>query len=693
MNYNFLLATVLMLLSPLPVFAQSDTIKAKELDEITVDASRKRLGAQKSVFLPTKDQKKSAMSGPDLVRRLSIPMLKPSGIDGVATLNGKKVNYFIDFMPATQKDLEGMRTTDVKSVEYYEFPTDPRFQGAQHVINFVMVKLNYGGYVRAGGQANILVNSGQADAYGKLQVKSFSFDFFGGLWGRTDRHFGSEQTEIYNLPQPDGAIKTFQRLSITDKAKKHSEEYWLGGRISWLSKNITVRNFVSGSWNRTPIDRQHGSLTYSPAEFPASDYISSANNHSFNISYSGNIFINLPKGNSLSFIPSYTHMHTRTGSEYTETGSAPIINGANDNSNYVGAQLRFNHSFGKAGTLMTAASGSYLSHKTSYSGSSDVFDQADNSSAMASLSYSATLGKIYIYAGGAVAWYKNKLGRTKETGLQPSANISAQWSATQRQSLSLGFAYNSQTPSDNLKSTAVVKVSPLMSITGNPGLSPVDNYNFNASYTYMLRSNLSLSAYGSADLIHNRYVTAYTATSEGILRTYLQPAGAFRLFTYGISSSLSLLSDALNLNASLQQTHTHNGNPYNWNKNTVNLNLGAFFYKGNFNFGAYYVTPIHSAESNSGVWTKRLPIYYLQAGWSNGALKARILLRDFAKWDYKGARSEMKGGPYSYSATSYSVSNHAFVKLEVYYTLGFGKKVTDRNESYRAGDISTGILK
>lgn len=693
MSCKSLLAAAILLLHAPAVPAQNDTIRSKELDEVTVEASRYRLGAEKSSFTPTKDQKKSAMSGPDLVRRLAIPRLKPSGMDGVTTLNGKEVKYFIDFMPATKPDLDGMRTTDVKRVEYYEFPTDPRFQGAQYAVNFVMAKLQYGGYVRAGGQANILANSGQADTYGKMQYKAMSFDFFGGLWGRNSKHIGQTRTEIFRLPQPDGLIKEFERLSITDRAKEKRDTYWLGGRISWLSKGITLRNYVGAEWNRTPVNRNHGSVTYTPADFPASDYTSGSNSRDVVVSYSGNLFVQLPKGNSINFIPEYAHSHTRTNSEYAESSTAPIINGANDNSDRVGGQLRFNHSFGKAGTLMTMASATYQNHKTRYSGTSDIFDEAENAAVQASIRYSATINKIYIYASGAFEWYKNKLGSTKETGVHPYAGISLQWSPDSRQAASLSLSYSSDFPSDNYKSSAIVKISPLMSITGNPALRPVGAYGINASYSYMVRPNLSVSAYGSANLYHNRYVTAYTASAEGILRTYMQPAGAFRQLSYGISSSLSLLNNALNLNADISHSHTHNGNPYNWSKNSVNFSAGVFFYKGNFNFGGYYIAPVHTSGVYDGIRTINRSIYYLQAGWSNGALKARVLIRDFARWHYNGIRQSMQSKDYSYSTLSFSDSNHAFVKLELYYTLSFGKKVTDRNEASRSGNAGSGILK
>lgn len=131
----------------LPTVAQEqpDSLQTKELEGIVVEARLGRVSASASTYVPTARQKNSTQTGPELLRRMAIPQLGLIDGNTVTTNSGQRVDVFIDYVPASEQELSGMRMADVKRVEYYDFPEDPRFQGKAHVINFVMHKYNYGG--------------------------------------------------------------------------------------------------------------------------------------------------------------------------------------------------------------------------------------------------------------------------------------------------------------------------------------------------------------------------------------------------------------------------------------------------------------------------------------------------------------------------------------------------------------------
>lgn len=120
-----------------------DTIDAKELNEVVVEAKLQRTSATVSTYIPTKRQRNAAQNGPELLNHMAIPQLGLVSGNSVTTNSGQKVDLYIDYVPASEQDLNGMRMADVKKVEYFDFPTDPRFQGSQHVVNFIMQKYEY----------------------------------------------------------------------------------------------------------------------------------------------------------------------------------------------------------------------------------------------------------------------------------------------------------------------------------------------------------------------------------------------------------------------------------------------------------------------------------------------------------------------------------------------------------------------
>ena len=64
----------------------------------------------------------------------------------VTTPSGQSVAIYINYILASAEEMEGISTSDVRRVEYLDFPSDPRFQGNEHVVNFIVQKYESGGY-------------------------------------------------------------------------------------------------------------------------------------------------------------------------------------------------------------------------------------------------------------------------------------------------------------------------------------------------------------------------------------------------------------------------------------------------------------------------------------------------------------------------------------------------------------------
>ena len=151
-----------------------DTISAKELGEIVVVAQNQRTN--------------------------SIPQLEVQpGNFNVKNISGQNVAIYINYVAASEQDLIGLRPTDVKKVEYLIYPQDPRFKGAQYVVNFILQKYEWGGYTKITGNKWFGVNYTEGAVFSKFAYKAMTFDLFANEKYLTNRHNGTESSETFKF--------------------------------------------------------------------------------------------------------------------------------------------------------------------------------------------------------------------------------------------------------------------------------------------------------------------------------------------------------------------------------------------------------------------------------------------------------------------------------------------------------------
>lgn len=512
--------------------------QAVNLDNVSVEADNAHLYADRSVFIPTARQKNASQTGVDLLSHMALPQLGLISGSDVSTNSGKHVDIFIDYLPASESDLRAMRTEDVKKVEYYQFPSDPRFQGDKYVINFVMQKYEYGGYIKTFGHTNLISNPvGELLSNIRFQHKNMTYDIMGSTYHYDRKHEGSELTETYRLPQETGEVKEFQRFSNTTASLQKRSWYFATLKATYNSDDIQASSQIKGRIDNQPNSEKSGSVTYSIPDYDDSEYSSLFNERSQFIAYEGYYFFKLPLNNSIRFSPEYSYSHTEQNSAYREKGFAEIINGASDRTNKFSGILKITHKFGSYGNLSLGLNGSYEYNRTRYTGSATALDRARSSRIEAGIGYDVTVGKLYGTANFAWDWDRLQFGDMVDRPSTPKASISLQYAPNDNHSLALSASYESWLPSPSYKSDKIIESTPLMKYTGNPNLVPSKSYDFDFTYTWIPNNNFSLSAFAWAWFVGDRYVYDYEPSSTGILRTIRQPMGSFAQGTYGINGS------------------------------------------------------------------------------------------------------------------------------------------------------------
>ncbi|WP_303031070.1 hypothetical protein [uncultured Duncaniella sp.] len=502
------------IITGISVIAQepTDSIKTQELNEVVVEARNQRLGADVSTYIPTAKQKNASQTAADLLNRMAIPQLRISPNDEIKDMAGKSVDVFIDFLPASKQDMEGMRMQDVKKVEYYDFPTDPRFLGKAHVVNFVMQKYEYGGYVKVYGWENTS-NAGQASVYGKLQYKRMTFDVAGGAFYLNEKHAGSDIYETFRLPQADGSLKIFERNSIQEASKWKDHTYWPTFKALYSSDKITIQNVIGADFNRSPINEQSGFILYSPEVSQRADYYNNSTNRVNSLSYNGYWNFILNEKNSITFSPAYAYSHTNTSSRYVEDGKGEYDNAAIDDSHQFKADLTFTHSFGKWGSLNAMFQTVITTNSTDYSGTVNTSDNAHTYRVGPGVQYSLTKGKVYGMVGFGYHWDRQEYMDYKDNSAAPWIDFSLQYSPNDSHSIRGEFHHMKSIPSSSYRSAAVIQSNPLMSYTGNPNLVSYGSYDAGVNYSFVPNNRFSLSAFASTWIVDNRYVYDYTPSA------------------------------------------------------------------------------------------------------------------------------------------------------------------------------------
>lgn len=665
-----------------------------KLGQVNVEAQTATVYTDKTVFIPTTRQKNASQTGADLIDHMGIPQLKVSLSGNISTNSGSPVGVYIDFIPASAEDLKAMCLADVRRVEYYENPTDPRMQGHTFAINYVMAKYEYGGYVKGMGVGNLLSYSEQLLANVRLQKKKMTYDLMGYGFNSDHSHTGSELTETFRLPQPDSGIKTFDRYSKTTSSKDSHQQYFAAFRATYNSDHIKASTQINGSIDRRPKSDRSGTVTYTATDYPASEYTSALFNSSKFISYSGYYFFSLPKSNTLTFTPKYMYSHTQQNSSYLESGYAPILNNATDNTNQLRADLKYTHDFGKYGNILTFVRGSYEYNRTRYTGSVESYDSAKTSRIGVGANYNINVGDFRGSVGCGWDWDRLQFGDLIDKPSAPWFDLSLRYTIKQKHSLSTVFHYSTWAPDPSYKSENIISATYLLSYTGNPALVPDKSYDLGLFYSWYPNNNYSFSAFATSWIMGDRYVYDYEATPTGILRTIKQPLGSFMKTEYGISATLRFLNRNLVFTGEISHQLNHNGTPYNINHSYIDWYARVRYYLNDWNFSLTYISDQGKPDGAiNGIWVKTKNDWYLTIGWANTNWNVKANILNMTRWNWRSDRRTMHSKYYDTVEQVYNGSSHALIQLTATYTFGFGKKVNCDNEPSVSGSAASAILK
>lgn len=675
----------------------SDSVRVQQLDEVVIEAANQRINAEVSTYIPMSRQKNAAQNAVSLLSQMSIPQISVDPVSQtIQTAHGQNVSVFIDFIPATSEDLKGMRTQDVKKVEYYTHPADARFKGAKYVINFVMQKYEWGGYTKLNANKWLGVNRTEGSVYSKIAYKKMTFDLFADEIYLTNRHTGQNSVENFKFADLYGmGPKDVSRVSEMRLGRYRNNSNDIGFRALYATENIQISNRIAYSLTNVPRNDVGNTLTYSDALFPSTESFTKASSKDWALKYGGEYFFMLSKQTGLNVDAGYTYGHNDLNSDYTAHDDFSIINNAKEDIHELSVYLHLNWNPGKANRFVTNFGVQHDWNIINYYGNSPSKQKYDVGIYFLGQNYQHIFNEKWnVGAGLAWIWETNRISGVNADNNFPQTNINATWSPNDKHQLYLTANYGSMFPGSSQKSPNMLQQDELMWYRGTPELNDYKYTNALLSYTWLPDNRWQLSADAYLGMIKDRCVTLYSPSGPDgtMLRQYFNGGNYFSEYI-GVSATGKFFGGKLVGKLRPQFWIRKTTGEYAWHDNQLTCTAQFNYYLDSFYIFGWYMTPGKYQETHSGVISKSPSKYQIEIGWGKNGWNISASAYNFAHTSWEDLRETLTSEYYSFDRTTFGTQHHARYTISVSYTIGYGKKVQRKNEISGSGTADSAILK
>lgn len=652
------------------------------LSDVKIHTTDTQLAADKNTFIPSSRQKKSSQNAIDLLSRMAIPQLIIApGANSVQDLFGNTISIFINGHKADNADLQGMKMTDVRKVEFIEAPSDPRFLGEEKIINFIVKEYEYGGYTKVSIAETILNGfSNNLSVFSKFTFRKFTFDLFAGSINNNHHHNGNDTKARYILDDVNGT-KIIDRTETCVESHKREDEYPLSFRLSYNSKCFTARNTISYTHNSTPHNDMSGRLDFGQLTTENYKYQRLAPSRYNSILYYGNYWGIIDKSVSLDINPSFNYTHRSNTSLYSATKTRPINNKISEDAYKWSIQSSASKTIGQNHNILICLFAGQNINRLTYSDSDNNFNEFSNLYLGGLSRYRFQTSKYSLNAHVGVSYERTSMNGIINNDTYPHGGIRGTITFNRKNQLSASLYYQTTTPSISLRSNDIVQSNELMYITGNPNLHNVRNIVSNISYNFVYNNALSTAFFTGYENDIDRVAIVYRPYNQGnaLLRDFINDGNYVNLYA-GTALTGKLLDNSLQLYANITQNFYRTSGIYKTSLSPIRLQFQASYYWRSFNVVAYWVNRESKLTQNSNIIIRGRNSYGLSLGWGNGTWVINLSARNFLRHNWRTTTWHKDTPLYSEMQTYYNPSAHANLNLSVTYTIGYGKKIHHSNE-------------
>lgn len=659
------------------------------LKSLTVEGDAVILSTDKNTYLPTQRQKQFSSTGFDLLRHMAIPTLVTTpGSNTITDVFGNVCEIFINYVPANTDDLDALNISNVRKIEVYDTPGDPRFRGARKAINIVVQEYAYGGYSKVRASETTLNGfSNKSNIFNKFSYKRMTYDLYAGADNANNRHVGSDTRSHYSLE--DGDVT---RMEQTTGSKDVRNKYPVTFRASLNANRLQMHNLLSFTHESAPEESYSGRLTIDRGGDKDYNFSRSNSSRLNSLNYNGSLYWWHPRDFAIDYSQYVSYDHRNNTSLY-RTGAMefPIANDAVEDRTNIKLNLYGIKVFRDKHRIRFGGRFVYLNDKVFYP--DNLNDRLQTTSGNMTVQYSFATKSFKLSTGAGLGIERISANEIIRHETSPSGDVNVSWKIDKRNSISAYASFAVWTPGVEMRQDAIIRDNEYLYLTGNTSLANYKALTTNVAYNFFPNNKFNLAAFTGYNEDFNRVATVYTPYgSNALIRSFVND-GNYSNFYVGASANLKLLNNSLQLYANVTQKFIKTTGIYNASHNPLRIQLQASYYWKSYYALASWSSKNSTLTENSNITIDGRHSYIFEAGWGNGAwvvsLSARNIFR--YKWD---SETWTRPTPLYYEQkTLYSPGAHASLNLSVTYTIGYGRKTRRGNEVGASDSNPSAIIK
>lgn len=659
-------------------------IQGKELGEVVVKSSYLTREGDHILAIPTKEQRKHAVTGYDLLSNLMIPGVSVERSTGSVTTPNGAATLYIDGREVDFREVQSLRPKDVSRVEYFDVPTGKYAKDA-YAINIIMKPLNNGGYTQLDASQNVGYLHGDYNLISKFVTGTKSLNLWAG-YSLENPKSSMDENETFIFPDyqlnrlqhynnaDNRQTEEYVQASISNRGKKYI--WMLRGGMAWNASKNGVNNGMTEYWktaaaikNGSILDINTRNKSYRPSVYfyglhtfsntKSLDYV-------FDGYYSRNDYDRLYNDDNVSF-------RSLVKEDYY----------------YIKANANYSMAFCHRNRLTFSLYEFMRISDSEYIGTSAYNQNLHSSETILFADYSQRLGSFFFDINPGLSFLTYRLEGMKSINhLTPRLQARATYRIDKVQQLQFMFALGNTYPRINTINNVEQQIDPIIILKGNPNMD--NSILLNPRLSHTLNFNKFALQTGVSYFYQNHSIISDYYIRDGHLISTFRDDCIYHRPSADMSITYKP-SGTLNMKLSGQWVkHLVRGGAEHRNLSAFSGTAMINYYVRDFSFGASIASPardlIDSQISRKTFWRYQLSTMWNHGNWAIEANANNLFMMK------NNIVDELSASYYSFKQIDKSRSYNQYANLKIVYSFDYGKK-TSKSPDYKHQNSESAILK